>query len=65
MGGFSSKFIEFYNLDVIESFRYWMWKRFFSFEMIKINPDLKIYGLDISKYAIDNSKRKSQTINNW
>ena len=28
------------------------------YEIKKIIPDIKIYGLDISKYAIENSKQE-------
>ena len=55
----AQKFIEFYNLDSNSKvLDIGCGKGFLLFEMVKINPDLKIYGLDISKYAIDNSKKE-------
>ena len=49
----AQKFIEFYNLDSNSKvLDIGCGKGFLLFEMIKINPDLKIYGLDISKKEI-------------
>ena len=33
-------------------------KGFLLYEIIKINPTLKVYGVDISKYAIENAKEE-------
>ena len=33
-------------------------KGFLLYDFLKIRPDLDVYGIDISKYAIANSKRE-------
>ena len=53
----AKKLIEFYCLDSNSKvLDIGCGKGFLLFEMIKLIPNLKIYGLDISKYAIANSK---------
>ena len=55
----AEKLIEFYCLDSNSKvLDIGCGKGFLLFEMIKLIPDLKIYGLDISKYAIKNSKKE-------
>ena len=55
----AKKLIEFYSLDSNSKvLDIGCGKGFLLFEMIKLIPNLKIYGLDISKYAIANSKRE-------
>ena len=55
----AKKLIEFYSLNSNSKvLDIGCGKGFLIFEMIKLIPNLKIYGLDISKYAISNSKKE-------
>ena len=57
--GLAKELIEFYSLDSNSKvLDIGCGKGFLLFEMIKLIPNLKIYGLDISKYAISNSKKE-------
>ena len=42
----------------IQNIRCWMWKGFLLYEIKKLIPKIKIYGFDISPYAIRNSKKE-------
>ena len=55
----AEKFIDYYRLDSNSKvLDIGCGKGFLLFEMIKLMPNLKIYGLDFSKYAITNSKKE-------
>ncbi len=57
--GVAKKLIEFYSLDSNSKvLDIGCGKGFLLFEMIKLIPNLEIYGLDISKYALINSKKE-------
>ena len=55
----AEKLIEFYSLDSNSKvLDIGCGKGYLLFEMIKLIPNLEIYGLDFSKYAIANSKKE-------
>ena len=40
----------------LQGFRYRLWKGYFLYDFLKILPKAEVYGIDISEYAILNSK---------
>ena len=60
MGKIAKKFIRHYKLNNVQRFDIGCGKGFLVYELKKLLPKAKILGVDISKYALNKSKKRNK-----